>query len=99
MWLKARIRHYRRSAPGPKTTLGPIVTSRPTAVSWLNQTVRVDQGRAAGHRAAAPPRCMPQAFGHGQVGAVVDAQQLVLIGLDNGAFQAVPRASATMSVR
>ncbi len=86
MWQKAWIVAPSPTVtPGPKTTLGSIVTSRPTTVSCANQTVSgatsVTPGR---HHRGAGPR-LPRRLDGGEFGAAVDPGDFRCGGLDDAA--------------
>ena len=65
------------STPGPKTTLGPTTTSRPSLVSAEKNTVCGSISVAPFSIACARRRVLQDGLGGGQLGAAVDADQLV----------------------
>ena len=68
--------------PGPKRTLGPIVTSAESLVSADSQTVSGSVMRDAGRHRGGAQALLHSALGGGQLGARVDALELRLLAFD-----------------
>ena len=99
MSQKALMRTFAATVtPGPKRTLGPIVTSLPNLVSADSQTVSGSIIVTPAAIAALAQALLHGALGGGQLGARVDALELRLLAFDGDrraghAARAMPTAS------